>query len=167
MGNGAGEGETRDFRRAGGTAFPAGAYTGRPMHGLHLTADLHGCLRSPPARASLLTDADALRALCVREVQAAGLLPVGQLFHRFDPAPGAPGPAGVTGVVLLAESHLAVHTWPELQAVTLDVYVCNFGADNSARAQALLAALVAAFEPASVERHRLERGRPPPLPVTA
>jgi hypothetical protein len=43
----------------------------------------------------------------------------------------ASGFGGVTGVVLLAESHLAVHTWPAA-AVTLDVYVCNSG-DNSAR----------------------------------
>ena len=50
--------------------------------------------------------------------------------------------------MLLAESHLAVHTWPELEAATLDVYVCNFGADNSARAEALMAALIAAFAPA-------------------
>ena len=62
------------------------------------------------------------------------------------------------GVVLLAESHVAVHTWPELGAATLDVYVCNFGADNSRRAEALLATLIDAFAPASVERHALRRG---------
>jgi S-adenosylmethionine decarboxylase len=65
---------------------------------------------------------------------------------------------GVTGVVLLAESHLAVHTWPEIEAATLDVYVCNLGADNSARAEIVLAALVEAFAPQAVERHAVERG---------
>jgi S-adenosylmethionine decarboxylase len=118
------------------------------MQGLHLTADLRGC---DPARASMV-DAPALRATCLRAVAAAGLQPVGELFHRF------PSPGGVTGVVLLAESHLAVHTWPELGAVTLDVYVCNLHADNSARAQLLLASLQAAFEPAQVERHEVLRG---------
>jgi S-adenosylmethionine decarboxylase len=120
------------------------------MHGLHLTADLRGC--SPKETA--LTDPDALRGLCLRSVAAAGLQPVGELFHTF------PAAGGVTGVVLLAESHLAVHTWPELQAVTLDVYVCNYGADNSARAHALLDALLAAFRAERVERHALERGAP-------
>lgn len=124
------------------------------MQGLHLTADLHGCA----ATRAEMTDLGALRACCLAAVNACGLTPVGELFHRFAPAaPGLP-PGGITGVVLLAESHLAVHTWPELDAVTLDVYVCNFGADNSARAQELLEALVAAFAPASVERHRLLRG---------
>ena len=117
------------------------------MQGLHLTADLHGCRPGLPA----MTDADALRGLCVGAVTDCGLQPVGELFHRF-------AGAGVTGVVLLAESHLAVHTWPELGAVTVDVYVCNFGADNSARAEALLAAIEAAFAPARVESHRLHRG---------
>ena len=61
-------------------------------------------------------------------------------------------------MVLLAESHLAVHTWPEIAAVTLDVYVCNLDTDNSAKANALLAMLIDAFAPAQVERHALQRG---------
>ena len=118
------------------------------MDGLHLTADLRGC----DPRQAAMTDPPALRALCLAAVQAAGLRPVGELFHRFPP------PGGITGVVLLAESHVAVHTWPEMDAVTLDVYVCNFGGDNSARAGVLLAALVDAFAPRRVERHALRRG---------
>ncbi len=102
-----------------------------------------------------MTDPDALRGLCASAVAASGLLAVGELFHRF------PAAGGVTGIVLLAESHLAVHTWPELGCVTLDVYVCNFGADNSAKAHALLNQLIAAFVPAQVEHHAIERGRAP------
>jgi len=59
---------------------------------------------------------------------------------------------------LLAESHLCVHTWPEQRAVTLDVYVCNFGADHSGRARALMDALLTLFEPATVQQHALQRG---------
>jgi S-adenosylmethionine decarboxylase len=128
------------------------------MHGLHLTADLRGC----PAGRSVMLDPAALRSTCLSAVQRAGLQPVGELFHRFAPAPGADAhaPVGITGVVLLAESHLAVHTWPEIAGVTLDVYVCNLGSDNSAKAHALLAALVDAFEPEQIERHALQRGAP-------
>lgn len=130
----------------------------RRMQGLHLTADLHGCRPASQARAAM-TDPAALRRLCLDSVRASGLTPVGELFHRFAPAvDAADEPSGVTGVVLLAESHLAVHTWPELDAVTLDVYVCNFGEDNSSRAHALLDALLAAFAPARAERHALARG---------
>jgi S-adenosylmethionine decarboxylase len=118
------------------------------MQGLHLTADLHGCAANNPP----MTDPQALRARCLGAVAAAGLTPVGELFHRFAP------PGGVTGVVLLAESHLAVHTWPELAAVTLDVYVCSGGADNSGRAEALLVALVGVFSPSRAERQQLRRG---------
>ena len=118
------------------------------MDGLHLTADLHGCNVALAA----MTDTAALREHCLAAVAQAGLQPVGELFHRF------PAAGGVTGVVLLAESHLAVHTWPELAAVTLDVYVCNYGADNSQRAEALLAALMPLFAPGVVERHSLKRG---------
>jgi len=107
------------------------------MHGIHLAAELHEC-----AAVALLAEPAALRTLCRRVVAEAGLTAVGELFHHF--APGG----GVTGVVLLAESHLAVHTWPELGAVTLDVYVCNLSADNSGRAEQVVAAL----------EERLERG---------
>ena len=118
------------------------------MQGLHLTADLRGCACALP----VMCDPQALRTLCLQSVAAAGLQPVGELFHRFPP------PGGVTGVVLLAESHLAVHTWPELGAVTLDVYVCNLQGENNGRAQTLLALLEVAFKPGGVEHHRVLRG---------
>src|ERR1700710_2551402 len=111
------------------------------MQGLHLLADLRDC-----GGTVSLSDVDALRALCLGAVADAGLRAVGSVFHPFV---GDDGQAqGVTGVVLLVESHLAVHTWPELRSVTADVYVCNVGADNSARAEAVMARLVGAFAPA-------------------
>ncbi|HEY9025427.1 MAG TPA: adenosylmethionine decarboxylase [Burkholderiaceae bacterium] len=121
------------------------------MHGLHLIADLRDCAGATP-----LDDEAALAALCLDAVARAGLRAVGSLFHPFV---GPDGQAqGVTGVVLLVESHLAVHTWPELASVTADVYVCNVGADNSARAEAVMAQLVAAFGPREPQVQRVRRG---------
>jgi len=122
------------------------------MHGLHLTADLLDCRCAD----ALLTDTAALASVCRTETLAAGLTVVSELFHRF-PAPDD-APAGITGVLLLAESHLAVHTWPELRGVTLDAYVCNYSADNSARAEALIEALLRHFQPQRLCRNRLQRG---------
>lgn len=119
------------------------------MQGTHLTAELHDC-----AARTLLAEPAALRDLCMRAVAEAGLATVGELFHHFAPD------GGITGVVLLAESHLAVHTWPELGAVTLDVYVCNLSADNSGRAERLVDALELAFAPRRRQRQRLQRGGP-------
>lgn len=121
------------------------------MNGLHLMADLRGC---QPGLAAM-TEPPAMRRLCLDAVRAAGLTTVGELFHAF------PSPGGVTGVVLLAESHLAVHAWPEFDAVTLDVYVCNVGVDNSQRAEQLVERLTAAFVPRHVERQRVWRGELP------
>jgi S-adenosylmethionine decarboxylase len=122
------------------------------MQGLHLTADLSDCR----CDAAWLTDADRLGAACVKAVKEAGLQTVAQLFHTFPSADGEP--AGVTATVLLAESHLCVHTWPEKKAVTLDVYVCNFGGDHSAKARALMAALMQLFQPGKAGVNALERG---------
>ena len=121
------------------------------MQGLHLTGDLFDC-RCPTAR---LTDVAGLRRHCLDAVQTAGLTPVAELFHTF------PDSSGITGVVLLAESHLAVHTWPEKNGATLDVYVCNFGADNSAEAHALCDALKGYFASASANMQTLKRGALP------
>ncbi|MCH2222284.1 MAG: adenosylmethionine decarboxylase, partial [Dechloromonas sp.] len=123
------------------------------MNGLHLIADLHDCHCTP----SLLLDAPELEIYCVSACQRHGLTVVGRLFHAFQNTDGQA--AGVTGTVVLAESHLAIHTWPEIGAVTLDVYVCNFSGDNSARAQALFAEVLARFEPARIERHAVRRGQ--------
>ena len=122
------------------------------MQGLHLTADLLDCR----CDARWLVDAETLGAACVAHAESAGLQVVGQLFHAFPATPQGPG--GVTATVLLAESHLCVHTWPEQRGVTIDVYVCNFGADHSAKAKALMTALEALFVPGHAQRHALQRG---------
>ena len=122
------------------------------MHGLHLTADLRGC----QCDSAWLLDAPLLGVACRDAVHAAGLQAVAQLFHAFPATPQGPG--GVTATLLLAESHLCVHTWPEQRGVTLDVYVCNFGADHSAKAQMLMDALLQLFAPTEVQRHSLQRG---------
>ncbi len=122
------------------------------MQGLHLTADLQQCR----CDASWFTDAAALGAFCVQAVQAAGLQAVAELFHSFPHT--AAGAAGVTATVLLAESHLCVHTWPERRAVTLDVYVCNFAGDHSAKAHRVMESLVTLFDAQQVQRCSLVRG---------
>jgi len=123
------------------------------MQGLHLTADLAGCRQN----LSLMTDVDTLRSTCLDLVHASGLTVVGELFHAF-PGLTAGESGGITGTVLLAESHLALHTWPEQQAVTLDVYVCNFSTDNSSKATLLLDSLVDLFKPEDSNRQSLLRG---------
>ena len=124
------------------------------MQGLHLTAELYDCLCAPQR----LTDAAGLGDAVTLAVEAAGLTPVGRLCHAFPPTPDGPG--GVTATVLLAESHVCVHTWPELRSVTLDVYVCNLSADNRPQARDLLARLETLFKPQRGSHQELTRGGP-------
>jgi S-adenosylmethionine decarboxylase len=122
------------------------------MKGLHLTADLYGC----HCDMHWMTDAARLGPWCVEVVEAVGLQAVNQLFHTFPASGGKP--AGVTATVLLAESHLCLHTWPEQKSVTLDVYVCNFSGDHSAKARTLMDTLIARFQPEWTEQRSLDRG---------
>jgi S-adenosylmethionine/arginine decarboxylase-like enzyme len=64
---------------------------------------------------------------------------------------------------VLAESHLAIHTWPERDGATLDVYVCNFTADNTSKAEQVYDVLIKALKPADVMVERVMRGRDLPL----
>ncbi len=122
------------------------------MQGLHLTGDLFGCGCS----AATLTDLEALSTLCRTATLDAKLTIVDEKWHVFPDWNGQPG--GITGTILLAESHLAIHTWPESRGVTLDVYVCNFTEDNTAKAEQLFDALTVAFRPQKQTVNRITRG---------
>ena len=126
------------------------------MQGLHLTADLYQCTCSR----ELLVEADRLAALCRRHTESAGLTIVDEKWFTFPDYQGQPG--GITGMILLAESHLAVHTWPERGGVTLDVYVCNFTCDNSPKAEQLAQHLIDAFRPGDMQSNRIHRGHADP-----
>lgn len=121
------------------------------MQGLHILAEFHGCR----CAGDLMRDADALGRLCEAACAGAGLGVVGRLFHGFG---SAEAPAGATGAVILAESHLTVHTWPEMDGVTLDLYVCNFSRDNRQAAEAVYGALADAFRPQRAVRRDVARG---------
>jgi len=81
--------------------------------GLHLLADLHGIAPE------LLADAGRIDALLRRAAQAAGARILNSHFHAFGAG------TGVTGVVLLAESHISIHTWPEAGFAAADIFMCG------------------------------------------
>lgn len=113
-----------------------------------MVANLYRCR----GQARYLTDAAALRQFCLDSINQSGLTSLGDLFHSFEGG-------GVTGAVVLAESHLAIHTWPELNSVTLDVYVCNYTQDNSSRARQVVDGLLKLFDPEDFVRHDVPRDR--------
>ena len=131
------------------------------MQGLHIIADLYNCPGS-----EYLTSADALRRLCVKACETAGLSVLGEHFYQFDSFDQIQA-GGATGAVVLAESHLAIHTWPERDGATLDIYVCNVTGDNSPRADNLYASLLAALQPADVMVKRVWRGKDLPVKAAA
>ena len=69
------------------------------MNGLHLIGDLSGCRCDP----QLLLDGKRFEAVCVEMVRASGLTVMDARFHQFEDS-------GFTGAIMLAESHLAIHT---------------------------------------------------------
>jgi S-adenosylmethionine decarboxylase proenzyme len=117
------------------------------MKGVHFIGDWQNCPHPTPE----FLEVQALRAACLKAVEVSGLTALGDCFHQFEPY-------GVTGTVILEESHLAIHTWPELGGVTLDVYVCNYTEDNTAKAKKLYDYLFNIFKPKTKHFQMIERG---------
>jgi S-adenosylmethionine decarboxylase proenzyme len=130
---------------------------GIEVKGLHIIADLYNCQKG-----DLLVSSEKLRTLCVKACQDVGLTVLGEHFYQFDGADGTQD-GGATGAVVLAESHLAIHTWPERNGATLDVYVCNYTADNTQKAESVYQALIKALKPGDVLIERVQRGRDLPV----
>ncbi len=131
------------------------------MKGLHIIADFYNCPQT-----EYLISANALRQLCIRATNSAGLTVLGEHFYQFDGFHAAQQ-GGATGTLVLAESHVAIHTWPERAGATLDIYVCNVTDDNSAKAKRLYAELVDCLKPADVLVEQLWRGKELPIKVAA
>ena len=119
----------------------------RPL-GHHYLVDFAGCdaaTLDDPAR--LLA---ALRALCA----AARLTELGQSVHRFEPQ-------GVTALLLLAESHVALHTWPERGQAALDLFSCRSSAPEVLPFDELARALGAAHYAAQHVVRGVAQSAPP------
>ncbi len=89
-------------------AHPAGA-------SLHLIADIEQC--------GGLGDVDLIADILREAAVVAGATLIDLRLHHFGPG------MGVTGVAILAESHISIHTWPECGTAAVDLFVCGLQAD--------------------------------------
>jgi S-adenosylmethionine decarboxylase len=107
--------------------------------GTHLLVDLWG--------ASNLADPDHIDRALREAAEAAGATILHGHFHHFSPN------GGVSGVLVLAESHISIHTWPERDFAAIDIFMC--GACNPHHG---IPALKAAFNPESINLGEQRRG---------
>ena len=107
--------------------------------GSHVLADISG------SSSPLLDDSPGLEDLLVRAAEAVGATVLSRHHHAFTPH-------GVTAVVVLAESHVSIHTWPEWGGATLDAYTCG-----TADAERLVELIIEGLAPANVRRATVPR----------
>ena len=96
---------------------------------------------------SLIDDADFVKKTLLKVAEIVELTVVNCTIHHFSPI-------GVSGVVVIEESHIAVHTWPEYQYIALDFFTCNqqFNLEKG------LSFLKKAFEANQIEQKNIKRG---------
>lgn len=80
--------------------------------GRHVLAEVYGC------PFDVLNDVKKVEEIMVTAALEAGAEVREVVFHKFSPQ-------GVSGVVVISESHLAIHTWPELGYAAVDVFTCG------------------------------------------
>jgi len=101
--NEADENDLGDRRKGGSSLYALGR---------HLLVELHGC------HPDLLKKVDVVKDILVGAARACGATIVDVTFHEFNPF-------GVSGVVVIAESHLSIHTWPEYRYAAVDIFTCG------------------------------------------
>jgi S-adenosylmethionine decarboxylase len=107
--------------------------------GVHLIVDLHGAER--------LDDIELIEATLRRCVEAAQATLLHIHVHHFHPN-------GVSGVAVLAESHISIHTWPDIGYAAFDVFMCG-----KASPDACIPVLRKAFKAKRVAVNEILRGR--------
>ncbi|MBP9884808.1 MAG: S-adenosylmethionine decarboxylase proenzyme [Leptospiraceae bacterium] len=85
--------------------------------GKHSIAEYYDCDRE------IINDQDLIEKLMIEAVEISGATLVKTVFHKFSPH-------GVTGIVVVAESHFAIHTWPEYGYCAVDIFTCGDVIDN-------------------------------------
>ncbi len=113
---------------------------GERYAGTHLIIDLRG--------ASRLDDLEVMEKALRESIKAAKATLLHIHLHHFTPN------GGISGVAVLAESHISVHTWPERNFAAFDVFMC--GESEPAKA---IPVLEAAFSPSKVEVEEILRGK--------
>src|SRR5258708_810546 len=111
------------------------------MIGIQLLLDLYEC------EASRLDDLEWIKVTLIDAARAARATIVETVFHRF-------APWGVSGVVVIAESHLAIHTWPEKRYAAIDAFTCG----ANVRLHTASALLTRAFRSRRPVERYLKRG---------
>ena len=109
--------------------------------GLHIIADLYG------VEADLIDRVEDIRALLEGAVKHAKLTKISSHYYQFRPH-------GATGVVLIAESHISIHTWPELGIATIDVYTCG----DPQQCIDAMDYIIQKLQPTRVDKKVFERG---------
>ncbi len=84
--------------------------------GKHMLVEFYNC------NAEVLDDVALVESIMNEAADVSGATIVQSNFHRFEPY-------GVSGVVVIAESHLSIHTWPEYQYASVDLYTCGDNVD--------------------------------------
>ena len=93
--------------------------------GKHLLLELKDCDKE------VLDDLDFLKSTLLTAASEAGAMVLGESFHRFNPH-------GVSGVVIIAESHLFIHTWPEYGYAAADIFTCGDSVQPEKAAETLV-----------------------------
>lgn len=95
----------------------------------------------------IIENSKEIKEILIEATKQAKVTPLKIITHKFTPQ-------GITGVVLLAESHLALHSWPEINYLAIDIFTCG----NKSFPQKALSYLKKQFKPKEIKIQEIKRG---------
>lgn len=113
---------------------------------LQLLVDFYQCA----APKQYLQNPTVIKRIFQDAVLRSGMEIIDSLFHQF-----ARQGRGITGVFIVAESHLIVHTWPERNLLNLDIFFCNFNKNNERKAHQAVRRLVELYRPRRIAKRAI------------
>ncbi len=109
--------------------------------GKHVIAELYGC------NTDIINNEELVENIMLESAELSGATIIKPVFHKFSPH-------GVSGIIMVAESHLSIHTWPEYGYCAIDIFTCGNVIDN----YAALEHIKTGFQAKSISIIEMKRG---------
>lgn len=114
----------------------------QPHVGFQKTIDFYGC------NSALLNSCNFIEEMLLKATELMKLTVINTTIHSFSPI-------GVSGVIVIQESHIAIHTWPEHEYAAIDIFTCN----EAYQLESGIDFLKTIFEATHIEEQNIKRGK--------
>jgi len=117
---------------------------------MHYKPGLHLLCEFKSTENQLLNSSSCFHSVLDQLIERHQLHKVGEVYHDFEGG-------GFTAVVCLTESHISIHTWPEFELATFDVFLSNYQHQNDEKARAIYRGIIEFYKGTELQKNEIKR----------